>query len=316
MRTRWIAFTLGVLVTGALGGALLAPPPASGVSREIIQLQQQVAQLLQGQQDLRSALDQRSAELKTLVEQSLDSVNKLNTTMGSVQKTVLDVQANSGTRIDSLSTQTQGVSDNLQDIQARVAKLSQQITDMQSVLQTIDAKVSGGAAPSNPAGSPNAPGGPGSSSAPGLNQPLATGPPTSADNLYTNALRDFTGGKYDLARQEFGDYLRNFPRGELASNAQFYLGEIDFAQGNYNDAVGEYDKVLVNYPKSYKLAAARLKKGEALLELGQKASAVRELREVTRLYPGTEEARRAQAKLRELGASATPARRTTAPTPH
>jgi tol-pal system protein YbgF len=271
---------------------MLAPQPADAVSKEMIQLQQQVSQILQGKQDLRSSVDQKNAELKTFLEQTLDSVNKMSLAMGSLQKTVQDVQANSGARIDTLATQVQGLSDNLQDIQARVGKLSQQVTDAQSVLQSLDAKVSGSAAPPV-------------SSAPstGQGQPSASGPPISSDVLYTNALRDFTGGKYDLARQEFADYLKNFPTSDLASNAQFYLGEIDYVQGSYQEAITEYDKVLTNYPKSYKLAAARLKKGEAELALGQKASATREFREVVRRYPGTDEARRAQAKLRELGAS-------------
>ena len=43
----------------------------------------------------------------------------------------------------------------------------------------------------------------------------------------------------------------------------------------------------------------------ALVELGQKAGAIREFREVVRRFPGTDESRRASAKLRELGASAT-----------
>ena len=41
----------------------------------MIELQQQVSQLLQGQQDLRSAVDTNNATLKTLVQQSLDGVN-------------------------------------------------------------------------------------------------------------------------------------------------------------------------------------------------------------------------------------------------
>src|SRR2546425_5233781 len=135
------------------------------------------------------------------------------------------------------------------------------------------------------------------------------GAPSSADVLYSNGLRDITGGRYDLARQEFQDYLKYYPDTDLASNAQFYLGEIFFAQKQYREALGEYDKVLQNYPKSFKLAPARLKRGEALLELGQKAAAIREFREVARRYPGTEEERRARAKLKELGvpATATPA---------
>ena len=113
------------------------------MSKEIIELQQQVAQILQGQQDLRSTIDTNNATLKTLVQQSLDSVNKLSGEMGSLQKSVQEVQANTGARIDTMTQQTQGLSDNMQDVQARVGKLSQQLTEVQSVLQSIDSKVSG-----------------------------------------------------------------------------------------------------------------------------------------------------------------------------
>ena len=110
-----------------------------------------------------------------------------------------------------------------------------------------------------------------------------------------------TSGKYDLARSEFQDYLKYYGDTDLASNAQFYLGEIAYSQKNYDAAVQEYNKVLSNYPKSFKLAPAHLKKGMALIELGQKTSGVKELREVVTRYPGTEEERRARAKLKEMG---------------
>ena len=58
-----------------------------------------------------------------------------------------------------MAQQTQGLSDNLQDVQARVGKLSQQMTDMQNLLQSIDAKISTSRAQSPP-GSGKAPGGP------------------------------------------------------------------------------------------------------------------------------------------------------------
>jgi len=272
------------MLAGAAGGALLAPAPARAVAREIIELQRDVTLLLQGQRDLQRSVDEKHAIQKTLLEQSLDSVSKLNTAMGSLQKTMQDVQANSGSRLDSMSTQVQGLADNLEEVKARLGKLNQQLAEMQSTLQSLDSKLSGG----TPAP------GPGSSTG-------ASGPPPSADVLYSNGLRDITGGKYDLARQEFQDYLKYYPDTDLASNAQFYLGEIYYAQKQYKEAVGEYDKVISNYPKSFKLAAARLKRGMALLELGQKTGAIRELREVARRYPGTEEERRARAKLRELG---------------
>jgi tol-pal system protein YbgF len=216
--------------------------------------------------------------------------------MVSVQKSVQDVQANSGARLDTMSTQVQGLSDNLEEIKSRLGKLNQQLVDLQSAVQSIDAKVSGSApAGGTPSSSPR-PGNDGNSA-----PPAAGNAAPSADMLYSNGLRDITSGKYDLARQEFLDYLKYYSDTDLASNAQFYLGEIAYAQKQYQDAVAEYDKVLTVYPKSFKLAPARLKKGMALIDLGQKTSGVRELREVVRRYPGTDEERKARARLKELG---------------
>ena len=110
----------------------------------MIQLQTSVDQLVQAQQSLRSAVDSNSATLKTLIQQTGDSVNQLHGQMALVEKTVQEVQANTGARIDTMTTQTQGLSDNVQDIQARVGKLSQQMNDIQSLLQSIDGKISGG----------------------------------------------------------------------------------------------------------------------------------------------------------------------------
>jgi tol-pal system protein YbgF len=301
MRTRNILIFVGCMLLSALAGSLVGPKPALAVAREIIELQRDVTSILQGQKDLQTQMTQDHTVQKTLVEQSTDSVNKLNATMSSVQKSVQDVQANSGTRLDTMSTQVQGLSDNLEEIKSRIGKLNQQLVDLQNSVQNIDARLSGGAPASSPSGSTGAPSG-------SVSSPPSTGssgPPPSADTLYSNGLRDITSGKYDLARSEFQDYLKYYSDTDLASNAQFYLGEIAYSQRNYDQAVQEYDKVLSNYPKSFKLAPARLKKGMALIELGQKNPGVKELREVVKRYPGTEEERRARARLKEMGVAVT-----------
>ena len=314
MRTRWLVLALAATLIGILGGAMLTAKPTGAVSKDMIQLQEQVSQLLQGQRDLRSAIDANNATLRTLVQQSLDATNQLNSQMGVLQKSVQEATANSGSRIDTMSSQTQGLSDNMQDVQARVAKLGQQMNDIQGLLQSIDGKISGGV-PSTQSGYSGAPApgvgqstqpNPGSVPPPQAANPVPSMPAISADTLYQNALRDFSTGKYDLARQEFTDYMKNFPTNDLASNSQFYLGEISYAQGDYQDAIAQYEIVISNYPKSFKLAAAQLKKSFAEVELGMKSTGIRDLREVVRRFPGSDEARRAQAKLKELGASTTP----------
>ena len=316
MRTRNILLFSGAMFASALAGSLLGPKPALAVAREIIELQRDVTSILQGQQSLQTQMTQDHTVQKTLIEQSSDTVNKLNSTMASLQKSVQDVQANSGTRLDTMSTQLQGLSDNLEEIKSRVGKLNQQLVDLQSSVQSIDARMAGGGAP-QPGTSPSPvgtkPSGPGAAAIPpsgsapvsSAGGAASAGAAPSADTLYSNGLRDITSGKYELANSEFQDYLKYYGDTDLASNAQFYLGEIAYAQKNYDQAVQEYDKVLNNYPKSFKLAPALYKKGMALLELGQKNPGVRELREVVKRYPGTEEERRARAKLKDLGVGVT-----------
>ncbi|HWT87587.1 MAG TPA: tol-pal system protein YbgF [Candidatus Angelobacter sp.] len=302
MRFRNVAMFGAAVLAGLIAGSLMGPAPVNAVARELIELQRDVTSLLQGQKDLSTQITQDHTVMRTLVEQSGDNVGKLSATMSGLQKSVQDVQANGGARLDTMSTQVQGVSDNLEEIKSRMGKLNQQLVDLQNTVQSLDAKISSGGAP---AGTVPASGGTtatptGASTA----MPAASAAP-SADTLYSNGLRDITSGKYDLARSEFQDYLKYYGDTDLASNAQFYLGEIAYSQKQYSNAVSEYEKVLTTYPKSFKLAPARLKKGMALIELGQKPSGIRELREVVKRYPGTEEERRARSKLKELGAAVT-----------
>jgi tol-pal system protein YbgF len=304
MRIRNIAIFSAVILASALAGSLVGPRPAKAVARELIDLQRDVTTLLQGQKDLSDRVIQDHTMMKTLVEQSNDNVGKLASTMGSLQKSVQDVQANSGARLDTMSTQVQGLSDNLEEIKSRLGKLNQQLVDLQNSVQSLDAKISG-SAPATSGGTATPTGG----VVPASNSSASNTPaPPSANTLYESGLADIRSGKQDLARSEFQDYLKYYGTTDLASNAQFYLGEIAYAQKNYDQAVSEYDKVLSNYPKSFKLAPAQLKKAMALIQLGQKTAGVRELREVVKRYPGTEEDRLARAKLKELGVAVTATR--------
>ena len=316
MRIRHIAIFSAAILAGALAGSLVGPRPAEAVARELIELQRDVTSLLQGQKDMATQMTQDHTGVRTIVDQTNSSLGKIENTMGSLQKSVQDVQANSGARLDTMSTQVQGLSDNLEEIKSRLGKLNQQLVDLQNSVQSLDAKISG-SAPATGTANPTAGG---ASSNYGANPPNPRPVPSaassavpsasapSADTLYSNGLRDITSGKYDLARSEFQDYLKFYGDTDLASNAQFYLGEIAYSQKNFEQAVGEYEKVLTNYPKSFKLAPARLKEGMALIELGQKPGGIRELREVVKRYPGTEEDRRARAKLKELGVTITSTR--------
>src|ERR1700688_4425157 len=203
MRARNIAIFSAAVVAGAIVGGALGPRPAQAVARELIELQRDVTALLQGQKDLSTQMTQDHTVMKTLVEQSGDTVGKINGTMSALQKSVQDVQANSGARLDTMSTQVQGLSDNLEEIKSRLGKLNQQLVDLQNTMQSVDAKSSGGggqppaSTQQNPGSASNngfpttPPYNSNGSVSPGATNPGAsTGPPPagapSADTLYSN----------------------------------------------------------------------------------------------------------------------------------
>src|ERR1700720_1185868 len=179
MQLRKILFFSGAMFASAVAGSLIGPKPVLAVARELIELQRDVTSILQGQKDMQTQLTQDHTVQKTLIEQSSDTVNKLNTTMSSLQKSVQDVQANSGTRLDTMSTQVQGLSDNLEEIKSRLGKVNQQLVALQNSVQTIGAPPPG----ANPVAPPPSPSGPAA-------KPAADNSHPPADTLYSNGLSD------------------------------------------------------------------------------------------------------------------------------
>ena len=143
MRLRNIAIFGAAVFAGALAGSLMGPRPVQAVAREIIDLQRDVTSLLQGQKDMSTQMLQDHTALKTIVGGFNDNINRLSGTMSSLQKSVQDVQANSGARLETMSTQVQGLSDNLEEIKSRLGKLNQQLVDLQNSVSSIDARLAG-----------------------------------------------------------------------------------------------------------------------------------------------------------------------------
>jgi tol-pal system protein YbgF len=259
--------------------ALFIITPAWGVSREIVELQTQVQGLQDQMTHMQQSFDERMGVMKNLIDQNTDSMNKVTAAITSLQATLQKQQSDSGGRVDQLSTQIQALNDSLDELKARLAKVSKQLEDMQAAQQNLNAQ----------------PGQMGQSAS----QPPAQAPPP--DVLYNNALRDYNGGNNDLALQEFTDYVKYYPNTDLAGNSYFYLAEIAYRQGNYQVAAKDYDQVLQNFPTGNKAASAELKKGFALLELGQRDEGVAALRHVVARYPRSNEALQARDRLRKLG---------------
>jgi len=257
-----------------LAALWLGVTPAWGVSKEIVQLQTQVQQLQEQMARMQQSFNERMGVMQHLVGPSTDSVNKVGASIADLQGNLQKQQNDSGSRVDQISGQIQALNDTLDELKARLAKVSKQLEDMQAAQQNLNAQQA-------------------------QQQQQAQAPPP--DVLYNNALRDFNAGKNDLAAQGFSDYIKYYPNTDLTGNSYFYLADIEFRQGNYQKAAKDYDEVLQNFPSGNKAAAAQLKKGFSLIELGRKDDGIAELRRVIQRYPRSNEATQARERLHKLG---------------
>jgi len=260
--------------------------PAYAVNKEMVQLQTQVQALQDQMARMQQSFDERMGVVQHLIEQSTDNMNKVALAVSNLQANLQKQQNDAGSHVEQLSGQIQALNDSLDELRARLAKVSKQLEDMQASQQNLAAQQA-------------------------QQQAQAAVPPP--DVLYNNALRDYNAGKNDLAIQEFSDYIKNYAGTDLAGNSYFYLAEIEFREGRFDEAVKNYDQVLQNFPTGNKAPSAQLKKGFALLELGQKDEGIAELRHVVQRYPRTNEASQARDRLRKLGVSATGASARRAP---
>lgn len=272
----------------AMMGLVLTLIPAFGANKDMIQLQTQVQSLQDQVARLQQSIDMNMGVMKNLVEQSADSVNKMNATVNDLQQKLQAQGSDQNGRLEQVSGQVQSLHDTVDELKSRLAKVSKQLDDMQQSGQNLNAAAPISAVPSG-------------GEAPGAAPATAGSAAPPPDVLYNNALRDYNAGKYDLASGEFNDYLKYYPSTDLAGNAQFYVADIEYRQGNFEAAARDYDKVLEQYPGGNKAAAAQLKKGYALLELGQKDAGVRELNSLIARYPRSIEASQARDRLRRMG---------------
>jgi TolA-binding protein len=276
---------------------LLLPAVAPAQKREITEMNRDVALLQEEVRSMRKADEDRFNAIDAALKQVLDEINSANRQVAGLgaglNKGVINQVGAVGTKVDALGEDFKSVKENVSEVIERLGKIEQKVVDLNTAIRTMQAP---------PA--PPAVVGQGQSGSPVSS---ASAPPagTSAEGLYKDALRDKSGAKYDLALDEFKNYLTWFGETEFAPNAQYYIGEIYYNQKNFDEALKAFDAVIA-LPKNNKSMDARFMKGRTLARLGEKSEAAREFRAVVQADPGSDTARRAQAELRDLGVAPAP----------
>lgn len=277
----------------------LAAFPAFGQKKEIMEMQRDISLLQNEVRSMKSSMDEKFAGLNVLVQQTLDNANKSNTSLAVLDKTLGDKLkdqqtalngpvAGVNTKVDQMATEFALMKESVAELSELIKKLQSQLMDMKNAVSTL-------AAPAPPPAA--------------VAPPAQSGPPAGVTNegLYMAALQAKTGEQFDFALQQFKDYLKFFPDGSYAPNAQYHIGEILSKKADYDEAVKAFDAVIEGYPSNNKVDDAMLSKARALAKSGQRTAAVNEYRRLIKRSPDKGQAALAKEELKNLGMPFAPA---------
>lgn len=187
-------------------------------------------------------------------------------------------QADLVTKMSDLSGNLEALNSQLESSQQRMSSLGQRIDDLQADIDRRMGVLSGQVT------------GTGSSNSGGASSP---------GELFRLAYNDFQAGKYDLASVSLRNLLGQYPKSDVAPQAQFFVGECEFARKDYIDAAREYAKVVEQYPKSDYTPKALYKRGLALMQIGKTDEAREALKRLVKEYPRSEQVRSARDLLKD-----------------
>jgi tol-pal system protein YbgF len=114
---------------------------------------------------------------------------------------------------------------------------------------------------------------------------------------YDSSMALYNEGKYNESMDGFKKFLGQYPKSELADNAQFWVGESLMSLKEYEQAILAFEDVIKKYPKGNKVANAMLRQAIAFLEINDKTSSTVLLKKVIKQFPKSNEAKVAQKKL-------------------
>jgi len=277
------------LLAAALGIAFAAP--ASAANKEHQQLMADIRMLQEQSQQLQNLIAQLGDTLKA-VNARLDDQTNVNRKSFADQKLI----------IDTLSSDLRVVREKVDDNNVRVGSLTQEMESLRQTMQQMSAPRM------SPTGDPSAPAGPTTApDVPAPNGAAPAAPPTGAVALGTSSQRawdtafsDYTAGQYDLAVLGFDAYIRDFPKSDMADNAQVLIGKSLMLDNKYDKAVEAFDKAIRAYPAGDAIPEAYYQKGLALQHLGQTDAARDAFAFVVRTWPNSDVFTLAKQKLDQL----------------
>lgn len=122
-------------------------------------------------------------------------------------------------------------------------------------------------------------------------------PAASPRQVWDAAFSDYTSGQYDLAIAGFEAFIQNFPKSDLADDAQALICAAYLHDKKYQKAVDACDVAIRTYPNGDAIPYAYYRKGLALADLGDMDGAKTAWETTVQNFPDSDAGRLAKQRL-------------------
>jgi len=249
-----------------LTAVTMAAADKPNLENDMKELQRDVAQLQEMVKTLQASFEQRLTAVTTQVQGVEASVEKVNASAATIAKAVSQV----GPVVESQGRRIEHINEALTTMQQAVTDLTAAVNRMQTQMIDVNNSLKVLATP------PAAP--------PGSEKPAAS-------ELLNNAQGDESGGKVQLALQEYADYLKYYADTPMANVAQFKIGSLHYGLKEYDAAIEAFDILAQKFPESTKVPDALLLKRKSLQAQGKATEAAAVCRELRQKFADSEQAK-------------------------
>jgi tol-pal system protein YbgF len=229
-------------------------------------------------EQINQQLLQNEEDMKAIIQEQMELSNSLNVLTQTVEvsdQAIVDMIRDLQTRINVFSSEglspeeaaaMAAASGSSSDLQQKINRMSGELDDIRSELDTVKHKLANMPAEST----------------------LTTSvPQQDADDkaAYEAARDEYYNKNFQTGISKLEQFVTQYPNSDYAGNAIYWKGECYYAMGNMSSALREFQHTISRYPKSWKVADAQLKIGMTYMNMGDYAAAKSELNKLKADYP-------------------------------
>ena len=214
------------------------------------------------------------------------------------------------TQIESLKVEMNKLRGQIEVLNNNVENTSKRQRDMYLDLDTRVRRFEqqGGPAPASDA--PSLPGAQGSAAtgaasaaAPATTVTIANAADTAGETRAYEAAQGLRRvGNYQGAIVAFQNFIKQYPKGNLAPRAQYWIGDSYFNLRDFKLAIGSQQTLLKTYPDSPTVPDSLLNIASSQIEMGESVTGRKTLEELVARFPISEAAEKAKRRIAALNA--------------